>query len=134
MIRPCWKYHTLGIYCYLSMNHVEERLSLPHLWIWVRHSILLIMSCCCNVFINWLFVYSTEIQWFSSYISDRVQWVKRNHLSFGWGPVLGGIPQESALGPLLLLIYVNDILLQMQNGSLLQFIDDTCVICYSECK
>ena len=42
---------------------------------------------------------------------------------------MGGIPQESALGPLLFLIYVNDMPLQIRNGSLLQFADDTCLIC-----
>ena len=45
---------------------------------------------------------------------------------------MGGIPQEGALGPLLFLIYVNDILLQIQNESLLQFADDTCLICYGD--
>ena len=37
----------------------------------------------------------------------------------------GGFPQWSALGPLLFIIYVNDVLLQIQNGSLMQFADDT---------
>ena len=42
---------------------------------------------------------------------------------------MGGILQGSALGPLLFCIYVNDMLLQIQNGSLLQYADDTCLIC-----
>ena len=74
---------------------------------------------------------STESQLFSSYLSECVQRVKCNHSYFGWGPVLGRI-QDSSLGPLLFLIYVNDILLQIHNGSLLQFADDTCLICYGD--
>ena len=65
-------------------------------------------------------------------LSDCVQWVKCNCSYFGWGPAMGGIPQGSALRPLLFLIYVNDMLLQIQNGLLLQFADDTCLICYGD--
>ena len=45
-----------------------------------------------------------------------------------WGPVLGGIPQGSALEPLLFLVYVNAMPLQVWHGTL-QFADDTCLIC-----
>ena len=65
-------------------------------------------------------------------LSDGVQQVKYNHSYFGWGPVVGGIPQGSALGPFLFLIYVNDMLLKILNRSLLQFADDTCLICYGD--
>ena len=64
-------------------------------------------------------------------LSDHVQRIKCNHSYFGWGPILGRIPQGSALDPLFL-IYVNDMLLQIQNGSILQFADNTCVICYGD--
>ena len=45
------------------------------------------------------------------------------------GTCFGGYSQGSALGPPLFLIYINDMPLQIQNGSLLQFADDTCLIC-----
>ena len=48
-----------------------------------------------------------ELQWFSDYLSDRKQRVKCGNQYSDWGSVLGGIPQGSALGPLLFLIYVN---------------------------
>ena len=43
--------------------------------------------------------------------------------------MLGDIPQGSALGPLLFLVYVNEMPLKVQHGCLLQFADDTCLIC-----
>ena len=47
-------------------------------------------------------------------------------------PVHGGIPQENSLGPLLFLEYVNDIPSQVHHGNLLQFADDTTLICSAE--
>ena len=41
-----------------------------------------------------------------------------------WGAVKGGIPQGSAPGPLLFLIFVNNIPIHVQHGALLQFADD----------
>ena len=42
---------------------------------------------------------------------------------------MSGIPQGSVLRLLLFLVYVNDMPLQVKNGDLVQFADDTCIIC-----
>ena len=41
----------------------------------------------------------------------------------------GGIPQDSVLGPLLFLVKVNTMPSVVKHGILLQFVDDTAVIC-----
>ena len=64
-----------------------------------------------------------------NYHFRRMQRVKQNDRYSDWGLVLGGIPQGSALGPLLFLIYVNEMPSQVRHGCLLQFADDTCLIC-----
>ena len=69
------------------------------------------------------------ILWFKNFLSGRVHWVKAGDWYSDWGSMRAGIPQGSALGPLLFLIYVNSLPSQVTNGILLQYADFTTLVC-----
>ena len=64
------------------------------------------------------------LQWIKSFLTNRKQRVVINGKSSNLAPVIRGILQSSLLGPILFLIYVND-LPEMARSKLKLFADDT---------
>ena len=64
------------------------------------------------------------INWLEQWLTDRKQRVVVDGEVSSWKSVLSGVPQGSVLGPILLLVYIND-LEEGVTGSILKFPDDT---------
>jgi len=74
------------------------------------------------------------LSWIELYLSDQQQQVVvLNSCKSSWSRVLSGIPQGSVLGPLLYVIYVNDLPVHVNNPIQL-FADDTKVYARSSCQ
>jgi hypothetical protein len=65
-----------------------------------------------------------ELDWFRDYLSNRKQFVFLDGKSSALSDILIGVPQGSILGPLLFLLYINDLPLCTELNSIL-FADDT---------
>jgi len=64
------------------------------------------------------------LQWIENWLKGRKQRVHVKGLGSNWLPVTSGVPQGSGLGPVLFLIYVNDMDSDLHSW-ILKFADDT---------
>ena len=73
------------------------------------------------------------LEWIKSFLRNRIQIVKVNGALSDEAKVLSGIPQGSVLGPILFIIYINDILDNISSNGLI-FADDTKIFSKINCR
>ena len=78
------------------------------------------------------------LDWFTSYLSDRKQRVVAEGMESSWLNVSSGVPQGSILGPMLFLLFINDMPKVVSSSKLSLFADDAkCyrkVLSHNDCQ
>ena len=72
-------------------------------------------------------------KWFENYLHNRIQIVKYNGTQSDEMTLKSGVPQGSVLGPLLFLLYINDIQNCSKLISIILFADDTNILYSHSC-
>ena len=73
-------------------------------------------------------VRGTPNNWFKSYLTERKQYVSIDNANSDHASIKHGVPQGSVLGPLLFLIYINDLHTCIKHSTTRHFADDTNLI------
>ena len=71
------------------------------------------------------------LSWFTNYLTGRKQRVVMSGVQSAWNFITAGVPQGSILGPLLFLLFINDIVHDI-GSSIRLFADDTSLYIISE--
>ncbi len=80
--------------------------------------------------LNHVGIRGIQLDWVKSYLTNRKQYAHVNNVNSTLWNVTCGVTQGSLLGPLLFLIYINEISETVQNANIHLFTDET--MCFSK--
>ena len=84
-----------------------------------------------NILINRLKYYKITgkyLEWITQFLKNRTQTVYINNTYSYSTPVRSGVPQGSVLGPVLFILFINDLINCVANSTVLTFADDTKIV------
>ena len=79
-------------------------------------------------------VNGNALKWIEHYLANRVQYTIVNGIRSSKRNIECGVPQASTLGPLLFVIYINDLAECLKECNVSLYADDTCTCIYTEHK